>query len=176
MSIVPVVGTRLRCMSTSMLNSGSDVWSLPLVKMGPLCKHAMHSCITFVILSSMVFFWHPNLLNSAVICSWLLRGGGVELPSFEEQTLFKWQYIDLIYWKHQKKNSGRLLHRSFEDFKIKLDPPLIYKNDFLNFVIKKTSYTLKEAHLNTDWGTVGYTKNKWKRNDTLVPGGGERRH
>ena len=44
--------------------------SLLLVKTGPLCKHAMQSCITFAILSSMVFFGHPNLLH-AVICVWL---------------------------------------------------------------------------------------------------------
>ena len=74
--------------------------------------------------------------------------GGRFTTFFELQTLFKWQYIDLLYWKHQKI-SGGLLHRSFEDFKIKLNP-LKYKSNFLNFFIQKSSYTSKEAHLNTD--------------------------
>ena len=89
--------------------------------------------------------------------------GGRFTTFFELQTLFKWQYIDLLYWKHQKKFQADC--RSFEDFKIKLDP-LIYKSIFLKFFLFKNRVIPQKKR--TDKGTVRFIKKQMK-NERVMP-------
>ena len=48
--------------------------------------------------------------------------GGRFTTFFELQTLFKWQYIDLLYWKHQKKNQADCFFWGFQN---RIGPPHI---------------------------------------------------
>ena len=56
-------------LTSTLLNRDLFFWILPWVKVEPLSRQVMHSCITFEILSSMDLFLHPNLLYSVVICA-----------------------------------------------------------------------------------------------------------
>ena len=75
--------------------------------------------------------------------------GGRFTTFFELQTLFKWQYIDLLFMKHEKKIQADCFIGLVRISKSNWSPSHI-KVIFLHFYIQKSSYTLKEAHLNTD--------------------------
>jgi hypothetical protein len=70
MSIISLVCYPSALYEDVFVNKDSFLRTLPF-KSGPLCSHAMHSCIAIEVLPSILFFESTNLSHSTDMSAWL---------------------------------------------------------------------------------------------------------